>query len=129
MPTTALLRMAVLATQMAPAHQARLDSAVLGGLNGLGAPAWAGLAPGAFERPIPPRLACSMLSAAGRLLEWFYNCFIILIDSQNSYEFSILLKDLSKLFKKTKRHSPSIPPNMSYIWVACSLCVCVCVLI
>ena len=68
MPTTALPHMAVMATQMAPAHQAMLDSAVLGGLNGLGAPAWAGLAPGAFERPIPPRLACSMLSAAGRLL-------------------------------------------------------------
>jgi hypothetical protein len=68
MPTTALLRLAVMATQMAPVHQTRLESAVLGGLNKLSAPAWAGLAPGAFERPIPPRLACSMLSAAGRLL-------------------------------------------------------------
>ena len=68
MPTAALLRLAVMATQMAPVHQTRLESGVIGGLNGLGALAWAGLAPGAFERPIPPRLACSMLSAAGRLL-------------------------------------------------------------
>ena len=59
MPTTALLRLAVMATQMAPAHQARLDSAVLGGLNGLGAPAWAGLARGASRRPQPPQLATS----------------------------------------------------------------------
>ena len=59
MPTTALPHMAVMATQMAHAHQARLDSAVLGGLNGLGAPAWAGLAPGASRRPQPPQLATS----------------------------------------------------------------------
>ena len=51
--------MAVMAIQMAPAHQAMLDSAVLGGLNGLGAPAWAGLAPGASRRPQPPQLATS----------------------------------------------------------------------
>ena len=59
MLTTALPHMAVMAIQMAPAHQAMLDSAVLGGLNGLGAPAWAGLAPGASRRPQPPQLATS----------------------------------------------------------------------
>ena len=59
MPTTALPHMAVMAIQMAPAHQAMLDSAVLGGLNGLGARAWAGLAPGASRRPQPPQLATS----------------------------------------------------------------------